>query len=148
MIEPLKVEFTVACSPQHAFEVWAQRTSQWWPQGHSLSGDPDMIVAFEPFAGGRIFERTPKGVELDWGQVLAWDPPHRLSYMWHIYGDRLDATEVEVNFAAEEDTTKVTIVHRGWERLGSRGEKLRKRNRAGWAGLIDHYIKACAAGTR
>jgi len=28
---PLEIAFTVECSPPHAFEVWAQRTSLWWP---------------------------------------------------------------------------------------------------------------------
>lgn len=102
-----------------------------------------MIVAFEPYAGGRIFERASNGVELEWGQVLAWEPPHRLSYVWHIYGDRADATEVDINFAAEGEATKVTIVHRGWERLGARGDELRKQTRQGWAGLISQYEQAC-----
>ena len=38
----------------------------------------------------------------------------------------------------------MTIVHRGWERLGARGVDLRERNRRGWAGLIAHYERACA----
>jgi hypothetical protein len=26
---PIELRFTVACSPEHAFEVWALRTSLW-----------------------------------------------------------------------------------------------------------------------
>jgi uncharacterized protein YndB with AHSA1/START domain len=141
MHEPLEIAFTVDCSPKHAFDVWTTRTSQWWPHGHSRSGDPDLTVAIEPRVGGRIFERTSSGTEHEWGEVLLWEPPNRLSYMWHIYGDRSDATQVEISFIPEEGATKVTIVHRGWERLGARGEELRKRNRQGWAGLISHYEK-------
>jgi uncharacterized protein YndB with AHSA1/START domain len=102
-----------------------------------------MTVAFEPHVGGRIFERTSDGVVHKWGEVLIWEPPNRLSYLWHIYGDRSDATEVDVSFAAEGEITKVTIVHRGWEGLGARGEELRRRNRQGWAGLIAYYERAC-----
>jgi uncharacterized protein YndB with AHSA1/START domain len=77
--------------------------------------------------------------------VLAWEPPRRLAYLWHIYGPREDATEVEVTFAPEGDATAVTIVHRGWERLGARGPDLRGGNRQGWAGLLPLYRRAVQA---
>ena len=60
---------------------------RWWPKGHSASGDPDAVVTLEPRLGGRIFERTPDGAEIDWGEITAWDPPHRLGYLWHIGRD-------------------------------------------------------------
>jgi hypothetical protein len=28
-MEPLELAFTVECSPEHAFAVWAMRTSMW-----------------------------------------------------------------------------------------------------------------------
>jgi uncharacterized protein YndB with AHSA1/START domain len=146
-MEPLELRFTVECSPEHAFEVWATRTSLWWPHGHSVSGDPGLTVTFEPRPGGRIFERTPDGAEHDWGEVLDWEPPHRLRYLWHLRFDRADATEVEIAFARDPagDGTAVTITHRGWERLGAKGAERRERNRRGWDGLIPHYRQACAA---
>ena len=39
MMEALELEFTVACSPEHAFDVWANRPSLWWPTSHSISGE-------------------------------------------------------------------------------------------------------------
>ena len=118
MTEPIEIAFEVACSPDHAFDIWARRTSLWWPPSHSVSSAPGLVVTFEGRPGGRIFERTPEGVEHDWGEVLAWEPPHRLAYLWHLGTDRGRATEVEIAFAGAATTT-VTIVHRGWERLGA-----------------------------
>ena len=112
------IEFEVACSPGHAFDTWANRTSLWWPRSHSMTSAPGLMVTFEPRPGGRIFERTPTGVEHDWGEVLAWEPPRRLAYLWHLGTDRGRATEVDISFAGDADATTVTIVHRGWERLG------------------------------
>jgi hypothetical protein len=64
-MEPLRLAFTVGCPPEHAFATWAERTSLWWPTGHSVSADPELTVTFEPRPGGRIFERTPAGDEHD-----------------------------------------------------------------------------------
>jgi uncharacterized protein YndB with AHSA1/START domain len=93
--------------------------------------------------GGRIFERTPEGDEHDWGQVTIWEPPSRISYLWHLRQDRADATEVEITFApAEGDGTRVSIVHRGWDRLGIHGPERRELNQRGWAGLLPHFQAA------
>lgn len=48
MIEPLTLSFEIGCSPEHAFDVWTTRLSNWWPKGHSASGDPDTFVVLEP----------------------------------------------------------------------------------------------------
>ena len=142
-MEPLRVEFTVACDAARAFSLWAEQTTRWWPHGHSVSGEPGLTVTFEPRAGGRIYERAPDGAEHDWGEVLVWEPPHRLAYLWHLRFDRADATEVEVSFAAAGRGTVVSIVHRGWERLGAKGPERRERNRKGWAGVTQHYRRVC-----
>jgi uncharacterized protein YndB with AHSA1/START domain len=49
------------------------------------------------------------------GRILAWDPPRRLVYEWHLRQDRADATELEIRFDRRE------------------------ANRRGWAGLLPHY---------
>jgi uncharacterized protein YndB with AHSA1/START domain len=96
-------------------------------------------VTFEPRPGGRIFERTRSGDEHDWGEVVEWEPPHRLAYLWHLRQDRADATHVEISFAPAAEGTEVTILHSGWERLGAKAEDLRGRNRRGWDGLLPHF---------
>jgi uncharacterized protein YndB with AHSA1/START domain len=145
MIEPLRLSFEVACSPEHAFTVWTARTSLWWPTSHSVSGERGLEVRIEPRAGGRIFERTPTGREIDWGEVTAWEPPHRLAYLWHIRTERERATDVEITFTPlAGGTTRVDILHSGWERLGAAGPPWRDRNRMGWSGLLPAFIRACA----
>jgi uncharacterized protein YndB with AHSA1/START domain len=122
--EPIEIEFEVACSPEHAFDTWANRTSMWWPPSHSMSSAPGLVVTFEPRPGGRIYERTPEGTEHDWGEVLAWEPPRHLAYLWHLGTDRGRATEVDISFTGHAAATTVTIVHRGWERLGADAPRL------------------------
>jgi hypothetical protein len=105
-----------------------------------------LTVVLEGRAGGRIFERTTEGVEHEWGEVTVWNPPSRLAYLWHLRRDRADATEVEVRFVDRGDaTTRVEIVHRGWERLGTDDGSWRDRNEGGWATLLPHYRAAVTA---
>ena len=143
MIEPIRIDFTVACSPDHAFEVWTSRTTLWWPVEHTVSAEPGLEVTFEPRAGGRVFERAPSGDEHEWGQVVTWEPPHRLRYLWHIRRGRTDATDVEITFRPEEGGTRVSIVHAGWERLGDRARRWREVNTMGWDGVLPAYRAAC-----
>jgi hypothetical protein len=141
--EPLRMSLTVACPADHAFATWARRTSMWWPTGHTVTGEQDLEIVFEPRVGGRIYERTPSGREEDWGEVLGWDPPRRLTYLWHLRADRADATEVEIAFAEQSDgSTRIEIEHRGWERLGADAQAWRDRNGDGWARLIPHFKEA------
>ena len=128
MTDTLELEFIVDCPNDHAFEVWAERTNMWWPRDHTRSGNPETVVIFEPRAGGRVFERMPDGTEHEWGEIVAWEPPGRLEYLWHIYGDRDEATHVEITFSGSDNTTLVSIKHTGWARLGKKGEQLRQRN--------------------
>ena len=145
MIEPIRIAFDVAAPPEHAFEVWTARISQWWPADHTVTVEADLTVVLEGRAGGRIFERTRDGVEHDWGEVTVWDPPTRLAYLWHLRRDRAEATEVEIHFVDRGDaTTRVEIEHRGWERLGAEGESWRDRNHGGWSTLLPHYEAAVA----
>ncbi|MDP9074371.1 MAG: SRPBCC family protein [Actinomycetota bacterium] len=144
MIEPLRLSFEVACTPEHAFDTWTTRFDLWWPPGHTVSGDPGATVVLEAALGGRIFERTTDGFEIEWGEITQWEAPRRLSYLWHIRRDRADATDVEVTFVALDDgTTRVDIVHRGWDRLGAGGPAWRDANAGGWNGLMPHFVAAC-----
>jgi activator of Hsp90 ATPase-like protein len=143
VIQPIRLAFEVACPPDHAFDVWTAGIDRWWPPDHTVTGTDDLLVVLEPRPGGRIFERTPGGIEHDWGEVKIWEPPARLGYLWHLRRDRADATEVEIRFvAAGEGTTRVEIEHRGWEALGAEAETWRDRNHDGWATLLPWFVAA------
>jgi uncharacterized protein YndB with AHSA1/START domain len=142
-IEPLRLSFVVGCPREVAFGLWSE-PRRWWPPGHTATGEPGSTVAIEPFVDGRFFERTAAGEEIEWGRIVAWEPPRRLAYTWHLRTDRADATEVEVVFHEEGAGCRVEIEHRGWDRLGDRGPGWRERNERGWSGLVPHFVSACA----
>jgi len=143
LIEPLRISFLVRCSPAHAFDTWTDRASAWWPPDHTVSRERGSRVVFEPLAGGRIYERTPAGKEIEWGEIVEWDPPRRLRYLWHIATDPQNATDVEIVFREMPDaTTRVEIVHGGWDSLGDVGQAWRDANHAGWNGVLPSYEEA------
>jgi hypothetical protein len=146
VIEPIRLAFDVACPVKRAFEVWTADIDRWWPADHTVSGTDDLLVVLEPRSGGRIFERTPAGIEHDWGEVTVWEPPTRFGYLWHLRRDRADATEVEIRFVeAGPRATRIEIEHRNWEVLGAQAESWRDRNRGGWATLLPHYLAAATS---
>ncbi len=147
MTEPLQLAFEVASAPAAAFAMWTTRASTWWPADHSVSGERGLQVVFEEGVGGRIFERTPAGVEHEWGRVTAWEPPTRLAYTWHLRFAPEEETDVEIRFVdAGGDRTRVEIEHGGWERLGERAPQRREGNRLGWTSVIPYFTEAIAKG--
>jgi uncharacterized protein YndB with AHSA1/START domain len=140
--DPLIVEFAVGVAPAHAFEAWTRGCAVWWPDSHTISGDPAAIV-FEPRSGGRIFERGPDGREHDWGTVLEWQPPARLSYRWHLFFDAGEATEVELTFTEAEHGTAIRLVQHGWELLGAAGPPRRTKTGEVWGALSAAFVRAC-----
>lgn len=148
-VDPLILAFEVNCPVEHAFTVWTSRIDTWWPADHTVSGRSEAQVIIEPRIGGRIFERTPDGVEHDWGRVTVWEPPSRLGYRWYLLREPADATDVDIRFLRNDaGATRIEIEHRGWQRVDATGDPWRERNRAGWQTLVPHYLNAIATEDR
>lgn len=145
-MEPIVVEFEVACSPEHAFKMWAESAGVWWPRSHTMSQEPGLEVTFEPWVGGRIFEQTSDGSEHDWGEIDVWDPPNRVEYKWHLFFDRSEATDINVTFTATDVGTMVRLRQTGFGRLPSDvGLTRRNRTEGAWAEVTQHFRDAMAA---
>jgi hypothetical protein len=137
------MSFEVDCSPEHAFDTWTGRASSWWPPAHTVSHEPGAQIVFEPREGGRIYERTADGREIEWGRIIEWKRPRRLRYLWHIATEAMNATDVEIAFHATPDSrTRVEIEHGGWDRLGEIGATWREANHAGWDGVLGPYLES------
>ena len=144
-VAPVEKTMTVNCSVEHAFEVFTDRIGQWWPlHAHSISvqedgtGAPETVV-LEAGVGGRLFERTADGEELDWGQVVVWEPPSRIVLEWRPSRKPTASTELEIRFAAEGSGTRVNLEHRGWERLGARAAESRANYDGGWVRVMQAF---------
>jgi uncharacterized protein YndB with AHSA1/START domain len=149
-IEPVRKSIEVKCSQEHAFRVFTEQMNAWWPRAtHSIGQAQSVACAIEGRVGGRVFETLANGDQISWGQVLAWDPPRRLAFSWHLAQGQDTASEVEIKFsAAGSGTTRVDLEHRNWERFGGENARERRDNyEKGW-GLILTQSYARAAEIR
>lgn len=151
-MEAIRRSVTVDCSVEHAFATFTDRIHEWWPLAkHSISVDeegsrPPETVVFQGGAGGQVYERTAKGEDLKWADVLAFEPPHRFVLAWNPSREReRPATEIEVTFTAEGDGTRVVLEHRGWERLGERATRSRAGYGEGWKSVLADFAEAASA---
>jgi len=72
--------------------------------------------------------------------VTVWQPPTRLSYLWHLGTSSANATEVDIRFVAVgERATRIEIEHSGWERLGQAAGARRDRNTEGWQAVLPRF---------
>jgi len=147
---PVKKTLTVAAPPEKAFEVFTAGFGRWWPASHSIGESPLKEAIIEPGVGGRWYGLLEDGTENPWGDVLDWEPPHRVLLAWRIGGDwKYDPdllTEVEVVFTAEGQGTRVDFEHRHLERMGDAAEGARASfdSEGGWAGLLQMFAAEAA----
>jgi uncharacterized protein YndB with AHSA1/START domain len=140
-VDPLVIEFEIAAPPARAFDAWTRQCATWWPRSHTISGDPAAIT-FEPSSGGRIVELAHDGGEHEWGTILEWEPPSRLRYLWHLFFDPSEATEIEITFIARDRHTAVHIEQRGWEAVGEAGPGRRERTSEAWRAITVRFIES------
>lgn len=138
---------------ERVFAVFTENMAAWWPATHHIAKQPFAEITVEPRAGGRWFERAADGSECEWGRVLAWEPPHRVVFSWHLQADwKFDpdperASEVEIRFFAEgADKTRLELEHRKLERHGTGWEQVRASvdSPGGWSAILENFAKVAA----
>jgi uncharacterized protein YndB with AHSA1/START domain len=143
-----------------AFSVFVEQMETWWPATHHIGKTPFEAIFVEPRVGGRWYERDVDGNQKDWGTVLGWDPPHRVTFSWHVGPghdqpdwtcdpDMAKASEVEIRFTAEgPETTLVELEHSKLERHGEGYEQLRAifDGPGAWSEILAQYAKAAQGG--
>ncbi len=119
--DSVTVTTLVSVDPGTAFEVFTDEVDSWWRRGprYRHAAERPCTMCFEPRAGGRFLEVCDEsGAALEVGRLLVWEPPERI--VWESRAEGRPAgqqTEVEVRFEAVERGTRVTVEHRGWDRV-------------------------------
>ena len=114
------VALRVKASPERAFEVFVGEIGAWWRPNMLFQTTPRAPgrLAFEPGEGGRLTETLANGKEFEIGRILVWAPPERLVFSWRQANFPPDlVTEVEVRFEPVGEETRVSVEHRGFDRV-------------------------------
>jgi uncharacterized protein YndB with AHSA1/START domain len=120
--DTVTVSIDVAVDPDTAFDVFTNEIDSWYQRGPHSWRYPDRAVGirFEPRVGGRLLEvhDADSGEGFAFGRVLVWEPGARLVFADLVSSAPPDpVTEVEVRFEAAGEGTRVTLEHRGLDRL-------------------------------
>jgi uncharacterized protein YndB with AHSA1/START domain len=152
----IRTEVVVDAPLERAFRVFTEQFDKIKPREHNMLQVDIAESVFEPFAGGRMYDRGVDGSECQWGRVLVYDAPSRIVFSWDISPrwqletDTAHASEVELRFAAEgADRTRVELEHRHLDRHGDGWQSLREAvaRGDGWTLYLARYAEqASAAG--
>ena len=147
VIEPLRLSYEIRCSPEHAFEVWTTRAVDVVAEGplrvggsrHASSCSSRARAAAS--SSGRPTAPRSTGARSRCGARRAGSATCGTSA-----ATASDATDVELTFVDLGDgTTRLEIVHSGWERLGADGPASREANTNGWSALVPSFVAAAEA---
>ena len=132
----------VSAPPESAFSLFTDGIGRWWPlhEGFSYGQERASGIFLEARVGGRFYERFVDGDEFQVGQVTECDPPDRIVFTWRS-PDWDGPTEVEVTFTADGGGTRVDLEHRGWERIGPKGDELGGMFGNGWPRVMAAYAE-------
>lgn len=120
MTSAVIVSLRIKTTPARAFDVFTQEIDAWWqPNGlFDLTPKGDGVLRFEPGESGRLVTTLPNGKEFEIGRILVWAPGERLMFTWRQVTFPPDLlTEVDVRFEPVGKDTRVTLEHRGWDRV-------------------------------
>jgi uncharacterized protein YndB with AHSA1/START domain len=140
-VAPVVKSLVVGLPVEAAFRLFTVDANRWWPLAtHSVFGEAAAECHLQGWLDGRFYEVHRDGAQqAEWGRVLAWEPPRRLLFSFYPGHEPDPAQQVEVVFEPEADGTRVTLTHRGWERLGGQQAMLHARYDEGWAFLLNQY---------
>lgn len=150
MTSKVYVALRVKAAPERAFDAFVSEIGAWWKPNGLFQTTPRApgVLAFEPGEGGRLTETLANGKAFEIGQILAWEPPARLVFSWRQASFPPDLkTEVEVRFEAVGAETRVSVEHRGFDRVpadnvarhGFPDEALLMRLAEWWRTLLTSY---------
>ena len=123
MTSRIVVALRVRASPDRAFDVFTQEIGLWWRHKEFFKFTPRSpgVLSFEPPAenrAGRLIETLKNGKVFEIGDVRVWEPGERLVVGWRqaTFPAGME-TEVEVRFEPVGEETRITVEHRGWDRV-------------------------------
>ena len=140
-IAPVHREVLVRTDLATAFELFTAHIGAWWPLGiHSTFGAGGSVA----FEGKQLVERS--GTESSvWGEIVEWEPPHRLRLSWHPGSHADRTTDLTIGFTPRDGQVVVSVDHAGWERLADAAGAAASYG-SGWPVVLGHFADRAQPG--
>ncbi|WP_458759985.1 SRPBCC family protein [Afipia sp. TerB] len=131
----------VASTPE---KVWQALTSaEFSKQYFSAFG-----VEIEPKVGGRFKVRAPDGSEHITGEVIAWDPPRKLTVTWDVNWpglvEALGSTLVTYDIEPAGDVVRLTLTQANDREIS---DDILSGGRSGWPAILSSLKSLLETGT-
>jgi hypothetical protein len=138
----LKVDLPI----EAAFRLFTDGINRWWPLlTHSVGEEQAETCYFEGWVGGRIYEVMKDGNQAEWGRVLVWEPPVRVTFSWHPGREAQTAQQVTVTFSEVPGGALLDLVHSGWETLGESAQAIWENYQTGWDFVLGKYASQASS---
>ena len=145
------VALRVDCDAATAFETFTSEIDHWWKQGprNRLIGNRPGIMEFgkDTENGTRYLQEVDKrrpDFIVRAGKVTKWEPGKRLCFEWKwpMADPKEPATLVDISFAGLGDYTRITLEHRGLEKLSMAHPGRNGLNDNRFKPMMTHYWQA------
>jgi hypothetical protein len=136
--DPFVHEYTLSCTPEHAFATFTERIGEWWHPDYSPDPQGLEDTAIEPRVGGAVTFRVREMGEVPWGKVTAWEPGRRLSFASTLAQSREHPSEITAVFEPSGDGCRMWFSHSGWTESNAAD----RHKFTEWPLILDRFKKA------
>lgn len=109
---PIELEYSLACSPAHAFDTFTRNIDGWWDSHYAPEGLERVVV--EPRVGGLVTHYLTDGTAYHWGEVLVWDEPLHYAQAFTLAQDPEHPSRLDVWFEPRDGGCRMRFAHGGW----------------------------------
>ncbi len=141
-VNEIVVELEIAQAKSVVWDKMLNHIEKWWPRDFLCLGET-AVLHFEPFAGGRLYETTPEGASILWGQVVMVVPGESLDMIGAVVpafgGPNFSMSRMSLT-EGESGTTKFRLSNSILGRFSSEGKEDVTQ---GWAYLYGCFKTYC-----
>jgi len=135
-LDPIRHEYVVGCTPDRAFDTYANRIAEWWDPRYTANPDTFDGVSIEPHVGGEVVETHRGDQRIPWGNVTVWEPGRQLSYTSTLAQTHESPSEITVRFTPDGDRCRVAFEHGGW----NEGNKQARSKFQDWPVILARFV--------
>lgn len=146
-IEPIRCIVEVDGDADRVFHHFVNDIGRWWPMGYTWSGANFVTARIDPQAGGKWFETSAAGEELEWGEVRSFHAGESIILSFNVGADRKPEpkdrqSEVEFSFIPDGHKTRLIVEHRHLENHGD-GFAIRQgmASEHGWPLILASFVR-------